>query len=373
MIKKVKSNQLFIIFSLTSGGSQRMLLNILNEIDTPHINKILYLYNYYPNPGLEQQLSENIKIYKCDTRNILKHFNRFLLLLRIIRKERISRIVSFAKNGTYHALFAKVFFPLRKISIIYRMVSVDSELINSSCKIINRVKYFIYINVLCRNVNVVIGQSNYMTESFVKKNPKILKNKVITIQNFLLVKKIKDKSIEPIEILYDYFIFIGRLSDEKDIKGIIEAYKKISDNNSIKLVIIGEGSLKTKIIRIINASGLNDKVVLLGYKKNPYKYLEKAKALILFSRYEGMPNVVLESMICKTPVIVSDFEGVEDIVQDKETGYIVQRKNVEQLSKTMLYIIQNPDLIQPITENAYQFVKQFSENSISNYSLLINK
>ena len=64
MIKKVKSNQLFIIFSLTSGGSQRMLLNILNEIDTPHTNKILYLYNYYPNPGLEQQLTEDIKIYK---------------------------------------------------------------------------------------------------------------------------------------------------------------------------------------------------------------------------------------------------------------------------------------------------------------------
>ena len=141
----------------------------------------------------------------------------------------------------------------------------------------------------------------------------------------------------------------------------------------MKLVIIGEGPLKIKIIRIIKALGLNDKVVLLGYKKNPYKYLAKAKALVLFSRFEGMPNVVLESMICKTPVIVSDFEGVEDIVLDKETGYIVQRKNVEQLSKTMLYIIQNPNLIQPITENAYQFTKQISEKSISNYSLLINK
>ena len=115
MIKKVKSNQLFIIFCLTSGGTQRMLVNLLNKIDTPHTNKILYLYNYYPNPGLEQQLTEDIKIYKCDTRNILKHLNRFLLLLRILRKEKISQIVSFAKNGTYHALFAKVFFPFRNI------------------------------------------------------------------------------------------------------------------------------------------------------------------------------------------------------------------------------------------------------------------
>tara|TARA_X000000368_G_scaffold417439_1_gene413832 strand:+ start:1 stop:1122 length:1122 start_codon:yes stop_codon:yes gene_type:complete len=373
MIKKVKSNQLFIIFSLTSGGSQRMLLNILNEIDTPHTNKILYLYNYYPNPGLEQQLTEDIKIYKCDTRNILKHLYRFLLLLRIIYKENISRIVSFAKNGTYHALFAKVFFPFRNISIIYRMVSVDSELINSRFRILKRVKYFIYINFLCRNVNVVIGQSNYMTKSFVKKNPKILKNKVTTIQNLLLVKKITTKSIEPIEISYDYFIFIGRLSEEKNVTGIIEAFKKISDNNTIKLVIIGEGSLRIKIISIIKELGLNDKVVLLGHKKNPYKYLAKAKALILFSRYEGMPNVVLESMICKTPVIVSDFKGVEDIVLDKETGYIVQRKNLEQLSKTMLYIIENPNCSRPITENAYQFAKQLSNNSISNYSLLLNK
>ena len=141
----------------------------------------------------------------------------------------------------------------------------------------------------------------------------------------------------------------------------------------MKLVIIGEGSLRIKIISIIKALGLNDKVVLLGYKKNPYKYLAKAKALILFSRYEGMPNVILESMICKTPVIVSDFEGVEDIVIDKETGYIVQRKNLEQLSKIMLYIIENPNRSRPITENAYKFAKQLSDNSISNYSLLLNK
>jgi glycosyltransferase involved in cell wall biosynthesis len=373
MIKKGKGNRLFIIFSLTSGGTQRMLVNVLNEIATPHKKKILFLYNYYPNLGLEQQLTEDVKIYKCETRNILKHLYRFLLLLSIIRKEKISRIVSFAKNGTYHALIAKVFFPFRNISIIYRMVSVDSELIKSRFKILKRVKYFIYINVLCRNVNMVIGQSNYMTESFVKKNPKVLKNKVTTIQNLLLVKKINAKSIEPIEILYDYFIFIGRLSEEKNVTGIIEAFKRISDNNTMKLVIIGEGYLKIKIVRIIKSLGLNDKVVLLGYQKNPYKYLAKAKALVLFSRFEGMPNVVLESMICKTPVIVSDFEGVEDIVIDKETGYIVQRKNIEQLSKAMLFIIQNPNRIQPISENAYQFAKQLSENSISNYSLLINK
>ena len=373
MIKKIISNKLFIIFSLSSGGTQRMLVNVINEIDTPNKNKILFLYNYNPNPGFEQQLIDVEKIYKCETRNILKHLYRLLMLINIIRKEKISSIVSFSTNGTYLSLLAKIFFPFRNISIIYRMVSLDSEVIKSRFKIIKSFKYFMYINVLCRNVQTVIGQSNYMTKSLLKKNPKLLENKVKTIHNLLLVKKINAKSIEPIEIEYDYFVFIGRLSEEKNIKGIIEAFQRISNDNKIKLVIIGNGHLKLKIIRLIQKLGLNDKVVLLGYRKNPYKYLAKAKALILFSRYEGMPNVVLESMICKTPVIVSDFEGVEDLIIDKETGYIVPRKNVKLLSKKMLCIIQNSDLIQPITENAYQFAKQLSEKSKSDYSLLINK
>lgn len=372
MIKKEKSNQLYIIFSLTSGGSQRMLLNILNHIETPHKNKILYLYNYYPNPGLEQQLTEDIKVYKCDTRNLWRHLNRFLLLLSIIRRENISQIVSFAKNGAYYALFAKSFFPFRNISIIYRMVSVDSELINSRFKTLKRIRYFIYINLLCRNINVVIGQSNYMSESFVKNNPKVLKNKVITIHNLLLVERIYAKSMVPIDISDDYFIVIGRLAEEKNITGIVRAFNKISDDNTMKLVIIGEGSYKSKLIKVINELGLNDKVVLLGYQKNPYKYLVKAKALILFSRYEGMPNVVLESMICKTPVIVSDFKGVKDLVTNEVTGLIVTGLDIQLLSVKMKYLIENEQVQEKLSIKAYRHILKLNEFSIERYSKLLN-
>lgn len=370
---KSARNTLFIVFSLQAGGTQRMVLNILNKIIVSDKKRILYLYNYYPNPGYEIQVPDGVKVYKCETRNIFKHLHRLLLLIKIIQNENISMIFSFAKNGTYHALLARMFFPFRNISIMYRMVSVYTELVSSQNKILIKIGQFLYINFLCKKVDVIISQSNFMTESFIKKKPKLLANKVRTIHNLLLDDVIVRKATEPIEIDFRYFVFVGHLSEEKNVPGIIEAYRMMCVDTNTKLLIVGEGYLRPKISMMIEDYGLKDKVLLLGYQTNPFNYISKAEALILFSRYEGMPNVVLEAMICKTPVIVSDFDGVEDLINNNKTGLIVQRNNIEQLSDAMNIILKNPDIRSQMRADAYQFAKEFSEKSIADYRSLLEK
>ncbi len=368
-----KNSILFIVFSLQAGGTQRMILNVLNTIKTNDSKRILYLYNYYPNPGYEIQVPNGVTIYKCETRNIFKHLHRLFLLIKIIRNENISRILSFAKNGAYHAVLARMFFPFRRISVMYRMVSVYTELISSQNKILKRLGQFLYINILCQKVDLIISQSNYMTESFIKENPTILKNKVRTIHNILLYDKIVVEADEPTDIDFEYFVFAGHLSEEKNVSGIIEAYRMLSADTNTKLLIVGEGYLRPKISMMIEDYGLKDKVLLLGYQTNPFKFISKAEALILFSRYEGMPNVVLEAMVCKTPVIVSDFEGVEDLIINNKTGLIVQRDNLIELSNAMNLIQNNTLLKSQMREDAYQFAKDFSEKSIDDYTTLLIK
>ena len=139
---------LFIVFSLKQGGTQRMMVNVLNEISTENKRKILYLYNYTPQNSIEKQLNKNVKVFKCERTGILKHFFRALYLLKILHAENITKIVSFAKQGTYLAIFSRLFYTSRGIPIIYRMVSVEEEINNSRFYLIKKVKHFLYVYVV---------------------------------------------------------------------------------------------------------------------------------------------------------------------------------------------------------------------------------
>ena len=363
---------LFIVFSLKPGGTQRMMVNVLNEISTENKRKILYLYNYTPESSIEKQLNKNVKVFKCERKGILKHFFRALYLLKILHAENITKIVSFAKQGTYLAIFSRLFYTSRGIPIIYRMVSVEEEINNSRFYLIKKVKHFLYVYVLCRNVKSIISQSNAMTESFSKRIPESIRKKIITINNLLPVDNILLKAQETTNIKFDFLLFVGRLTEEKNIEKIIYAYHHIHNRIKEKLVIIGEGILKKELRCLIKKLDLAEKVILLGYQENPYKYLAKAKALILFSRYEGMPNVVLESMLCKTPVIVSDFKGVKDLVIDEVTGLIVTGLDIQLLSNKMKYLIGKEQLQKNICNEAYKYILGFNELSIKNYSKILN-
>jgi len=365
----MKQGDLFIIFSLGTGGTQRMMVNVINNIHHKNRKKILFLYNAIKTSDLESHVDDNVKIYKVSSTSKSKHLTRLKQLISIIKEENIYSIVSFALNGSYLALISKIFFPFRKIPIIYRLVSIDSTLTYSRYSITSKLKSFIFINVLCRFAKTIICQTDFMYNSLVKKSPKLLKKKTITIKNMIDISRIDNNLEENIQINYEYFIFIGRLSPEKNVKGIIEAFNIIKDQTNHKLLIIGNGSEYNNIRSLIGSLNLENRVLMLGFKSNPYKYLTKSSGLILFSTYEGLPNVVLESMYCKVPVIISNFDGAKEIVKHNETGFIVEKNDVAVLSLYMKQLINQNN--SKVIENAHKYILNLNNDSISKYKDLI--
>jgi N-acetylgalactosamine-N,N'-diacetylbacillosaminyl-diphospho-undecaprenol 4-alpha-N-acetylgalactosaminyltransferase len=367
----LKKGALYIIFSLGNGGTQRNIVNTLNNIELKNKKKILFLYNAIKTSDLENQIDESVKIYRVTSKSMFKHFIRLKVLVSIIKNENIFSIFSFALNGSYLALFSKLFFPFRKLPIIYRLVSVDSALTSSRFLIISKLKNFIFIHFLCRFVNTIICQSDFMYNSLTTQSRKFLSKKSIVIKNLIDFPRINNSLNESFKVDYEYFTFIGRLSPEKNVLQIVEAFNIIKEKSTCKLLIIGDGSEYEKIRSYVKLSNLEERVLLLGFQSNPYKYLKNSLGLILFSKYEGFPNVLLESMYCKTPVITSNFEGAEEIVNHNETGYIVERNDIASLAMHMNQISDKSKNIQLIN-NAYKFVLKLNNDSENKYKGLIN-
>lgn len=131
----------------------------------------------------------------------------------------------------------------------------------------------------------------------------------------------------------DYFLYFGRLSQEKGIMTLIKAFEK-SESKS-PLYILGTGDMEDEIKLYIKNHKLENRVKLFGFKTGEElkSFVKKAKCIVLPSEwYENGPYAIMEAMSVGKPVIVSNIGGLPEIVQHKVTGFIFEPWSVEQLS-----------------------------------------
>lgn len=118
-------------------------------------------------------------------------------------------------------------------------------------------------------------------------------------------------------------LHIGRFSEQKNHKGLIQAFKLFHERYSdSELLLIGEGDLLCSIERLVKDNQLQESVKFLGLKKNVYTYLHDADIFILPSIYEGMPMTLIEAMGTGLPIIATKVGGVPDMINNAENGML---------------------------------------------------
>ncbi len=367
---------LFIIWALGNGGSEKMLLNLMNCTKLIGYKKILYLYNNIIFNSYENLIEvPHIKYVSHDNKKFkfITILNRLFTLAKIVKREKVKIIFSFASQGALLAVVIKLLHPFRKIKVIVRLGTVFNNLFYSpNGNILKRrawekiTLFFTY-----KYVNKIVCMTHYMRNVLISKS-KNLQNKIAVIRNYIDKEKVEELAKEKIEIPYKFFISVGRLEREKNYEGIVEAFNSIKHKTRLNYIILGEGRLRSDILNKISDYSLQERIFLLGFKENPYKYISKAEGLLLYSDFEGMPNVVIEALICKTPVIVSDFPGVEDIITNKINGIVVKRDNIEELAASMKKLIDDDKYREGLVTNGYESALHFT-TSIREYEHLMNK
>jgi glycosyltransferase involved in cell wall biosynthesis len=223
-------------------------------------------------------------------------------------------------------------------------------------------------------VDIFIAPSKFLMEKFIeyKFNPERLR----------LVHYFMDLSnIEPDNHAGDYFLYVGRLSEEKGIATLIDAtinlfYKQGLDFNKSKikkLKIVGGGPMKDRLELHAKSNDKNGIIEFLGHKSRDevLTLLKNCRFSVVPSEwYENYPYSILETFACYKPVIGSRVGGIIELIKDNETGLTFEMGNVDDLSSKIEYMVNNPDEIERMGKNARVFVES-ELNSEKHYEKLM--
>ncbi len=145
---------------------------------------------------------------------------------------------------------------------------------------------------------------------------------------------------------------IARLHRQKGLPYLIKAAKAISQRYpKVRVLIVGEGPERKKLERLIKKAALTEAVLLLGERKDAARILSLFDIFVLPSLWEGLPYALLEAGAYSKAVIVTKVEGIKEVIQDGETGVLVEPKSPPALAESIIRLLADDDYRHRIGEN----------------------
>ena len=290
------------------------LVNINNSSFLKRINKtgyfrsrfsyiLIFLYNFYP--------LLKLFINKKPDYLLIHLITSLPILLKIIfpiKTKIILRISGLPKLNPIRKMFWRL-----GSKYLYKITCPTNETLTylKDLKIFNENKIY-----LLRDPIVSISETNK------KRNDKI-------DESFIKEKK--------------YILAVGRLTKQKNFIFLIECFKEIIKNfNYLQLIIIGDGEEKKALEEKIVKNNLQDKVFLIGYKKNVYKYYDKCLFFVLCSLWEDPGFVLIEAFASNTLVLSSNCpNGPKEIINNENNGFLFTANSKDNFLQKLYYILEN--------------------------------
>ena len=349
-----KKKLILFMPSIEVGGVEKNLFIISNYLSKKIPGSILITSSKSLNSKFQ-----NIKIIN-PRQNIenssfkrLKFLFCIIELIKLLTKNKNYLVFSFQAN-LYCSIICKIF----GIKIIVRSNSSPSGWQLGFFR--KRIFSF-----FLRFPNKIIVNS----KEFKKEYNKRFNIKVKYIYNPLNVDFIKKASKERIKknFFKNYkrikIIFIGRLVDQKDPMTFVKALNLLKNKIEFRSIIIGKGYYYNDLKKFLLHKKLKNKVKIINWQNNPYKYLKASNLLVLTSKYEGLPNVLLEAITLKKHVISSDCPtGPKEILDNGKGGDLFKIGDFKQLSKKILLLNKHKKKYNDKLKFAYKRLKRFDHN-----------
>ena len=319
-----KKKVLFIIWSFSAGGgAEKILSNLIcasNEylkadiLEVEHFDKGFEKY-----PADAKILPPIYDNTKNDLRCLVKASKRFVqffspkLFRLICRKTHdYDYVISFN-----YAVPSLLLFPNEK-SVCWIHGSIE-ELKDSP-------RWKKRQHNVFKAANAIVAISENTKKSITELYPEFEK-KVCLIYNGYNFSDIFNLSKKPItdNLPNKFIVYIGRLDENKNPLRVLDVYKNHihPTHQDTHLIYIGHGKLENDLASQIKKYGLNSNVHLLGFRKNPYPILGKAKCLLCLSKTEGFPTILIESLALEVPFVSSPVAGTKEISKSGTLSKIV--------------------------------------------------
>ena len=249
----------------------------------------------------------------------------------------------------------------KRVHTVHTMAWRESKGIQ---KIIMSISYkifnFIPVAISEENKNALVQEYN-----FTGNQVKCIHNGIDTIH----FRKINTHNSSNNEIV---FVSVARFEEVKNHQLMIHAFFEVNKKfPSTKLVLIGDGELRSQIETLVHDLKIENNVVFKGIQENVLEELNQADIYLISSNVEGLPLSVLEAMSCELPVISTKAGGIVDIVKDGENGLVVPVDNKFEFQAAMKKLISDSELRKMMSKNSRKLAIQWDiKNCVDNYEKL---
>ena len=358
-----KKNIIIFIPSIESGGVEKNLFLISNYLAKKFKKVSLLTCDNYDSKFSNVNIIRPKNKYISKLGRKSKYFICMILLISEILKKRKLLIFSFQANF-YASIISKIF----NQKIIIRSNSSPTGWSNTPFrnylfKLLYKLPDIIIVNSFDFKKEL---KKKFNRSSQVIYNP-LNKNDIIKLSKHKLnFKFFSNKNFFRV-------ISMGRLVDQKDFITFLKAIEIVKKKIKLRALIIGNGTLKEKLEKFIKFNKLKKIVKIIDYKKNPFKYLRLADIFILSSKFEGLPNVLLEAASLKIPIISSNCNtGPKEILSAGKGGLLFKVGNANQLSEKIIFSKSNYKLMKKKIMYANKNLKRFDkETNLSKYFQII--
>ena len=367
-----------VISALRFGGNATSAVNIARCL-SDHYDVTLIVHEKVDQIPYEGNLiSLECPVQSGLAGKVIINIKRLIRLKRIAREQRfdymfiilpISNILNYARYGCTKIVSCRHFGDLQTHLRHYTMMTRTSD--------------------------AMVFNSKAQMEFFAEKHPE-LKQKCRAIHNILNIDRVTGLKDEPIEedvaeYMNDHkcIMTTGRFADSKGLQNILKSFSVVvREKPDTRLVMLGDGELKGNVEKLITDLHLEEKVMLPGFKKNPFKYISRADVFVLPSFYEGFPNMLIEAMACGTPVIATDCPtGPAEIMKAKaeegnvitDYGYLIRfiteqdsswdaadiRPAHEEFARAIIRVLNDDELARTFVSNALERIRDFRAENIA--------
>lgn len=359
-----------VVWNLMGGGAERVVLNIANMYQKRGIFIDIFIFDDRIDYDILGLTVHKILLPK-DQKSVFKGIERKKRALLLEEK-----ILELEDNG-------------EKFDLIFSNLPFSDHIVNLISSLKNKVYYIIHLTYskeleeLRRKSNIIRAYRRKKIYQNLYKNKKIICVSLGTYEDILSIDikpKIAKIIYNPFDInkiridgniKYDdipqekYIIHVGAYRKEKRHDILLEAYAKLI--NPPKLYLLCSHTLELE--NLIKYWDLENRVVIFGFKQNPYPYIKNAKLLILSSDRESLSMVIVESIILKTPVVSTNcVSGPSEILQGELSQYLAKVNDCSDLSiKIQMALDTYPNI-----DDSY--IEKFKEENIYNeYRKLLKK
>jgi len=332
----------FIINTMGSGGAERVLATLAEEISKRYPMRILV----FTSNEAFHSIGENVEVrYLSNAPNtFFGKLEQVFRFIRVLREEHTDLFISFLTKVN----FVSLLFKPRSIPIIICERNAHYFLKSSFWRVIRRVLYPRADALTVQFPEDVVYYRKWLPNVEVMTNPCSLKGQVDVSEKENLA------------------VVVSRLHHTKNVSMFFRAVSMLDDElrRSYRFCVLGEGNLKESLMQ--EAEALDVQVEFLGAVKNVEDYYKKAKIICLCSHVEGMPNVLIESLFFEVARISTKSSGgTISLIEDGVDGFLVGKDDAQAMSERMALLMRDENLRQRIVQQANKKRQVFDVKNIT--------